>query len=58
MLGGGIGGLSVARHLANASTLRITLLEASGRIGGRIHSLRLPAYPGSLASSAGSSIVV
>jgi monoamine oxidase len=44
VIGGGAAGLSAARELSqHGSTL--VLLEARGRLGGRVHTLRDPAWP-------------
>jgi monoamine oxidase len=44
VLGAGAAGLAAARRLA-ASGLRVLLLEARDRCGGRIHTLHVPAVP-------------
>ena len=41
IIGGGISGISAAHHLINSGFEDITILEASNRIGGRIHSIDL-----------------
>jgi monoamine oxidase len=45
VIGAGAAGLSAARELSQ-NGLRIALLEARDRIGGRIHTLHDPAWPG------------
>jgi len=44
VIGGGIAGLQAARSLS-AAGLRVTLLEARNRLGGRIHTARCSGYP-------------
>jgi monoamine oxidase len=44
VIGAGAAGLAAARDLA-ASGLRVRVLEARGRVGGRVHTLREPALP-------------
>jgi phytoene dehydrogenase-like protein len=44
VLGAGVAGLTAARDLS-ASGLRVTLLEARGRVGGRILTVRDPLSP-------------
>ncbi|HEY2170639.1 MAG TPA: NAD(P)/FAD-dependent oxidoreductase [Candidatus Angelobacter sp.] len=44
IIGGGIAGLAAARHLTEAG-LRITLLEAKNRLGGRIYTQSTAEYP-------------
>jgi monoamine oxidase len=44
VIGGGIAGLSAARHLAEAG-LRVTLLEARDRLGGRIYTHSTAEFP-------------
>src|SRR3954468_7706237 len=44
IIGGGVSGLTAARVLADAG-LRVVLVEARGRLGGRIHTLHDPAFP-------------
>ena len=43
IVGGGIAGLMCARELLNAGNI-VTILEASDRLGGRIHTLHHPAF--------------
>jgi monoamine oxidase len=43
VIGAGVAGLAAARDLSQAG-LRVTVLEARGRIGGRIHTLHDPAW--------------
>ena len=40
VVGGGVAGLTVASRLANNTAFRVTLLEASDRVGGRVHTIR------------------
>src|SRR5262245_9346725 len=44
VIGGGTAGLSAASALVRASC-SVTVLEAKGRFGGRIHTIRRAAYP-------------
>ena len=44
IIGGGIAGLTAARHLTEAG-LRVTLLEARDRLGGRIYTQHTAQYP-------------
>lgn len=44
VIGGGVAGLSAARVLADAG-LRVRVLEARGRVGGRVHTRRVPGFP-------------
>ncbi|HSU13221.1 MAG TPA: NAD(P)/FAD-dependent oxidoreductase [Longimicrobium sp.] len=44
VIGGGVAGLAAARDLADGGA-DVVLLEARGRLGGRIHTLYDPAYP-------------
>jgi protoporphyrinogen oxidase len=44
IIGGGIAGLSAARHLAEAG-LRVTLLEARDHLGGRIYTRHTAQFP-------------
>ena len=44
VIGAGAAGLAAARDLA-AGGLRVRVLEARGRVGGRVHTLREPALP-------------
>ncbi|MCU1219679.1 MAG: amine oxidase, partial [Candidatus Angelobacter sp.] len=44
IIGGGIAGLTAARHLTEAGQ-RITLLEAHDRLGGRIYTQHTPQFP-------------
>src|SRR5438309_5624051 len=44
IIGAGVAGLAAARRLA-AAGLRVRILEARGRIGGRIHTLHDPGWP-------------
>jgi monoamine oxidase len=44
IIGGGIAGLCAARHLTEAG-LRVTLLEARDRLGGRIYTQHTAQYP-------------
>ncbi|HEV7519942.1 MAG TPA: NAD(P)/FAD-dependent oxidoreductase [Candidatus Angelobacter sp.] len=44
IIGGGIAGLTAARHLTEAGQ-RITLLEAHDRLGGRIYTQHTPKFP-------------
>jgi len=49
VVGAGIGGLSTAHALLSASTpdlpIEVTVLEASGRAGGKLHSIELDGMP-------------
>ncbi|MBZ5492627.1 MAG: FAD-dependent oxidoreductase [Acidobacteriia bacterium] len=47
IIGGGIAGLTAARHLAGAG-LRVTLLEARERLGGRIYTRSTGEFPAEL----------
>jgi len=40
IIGGGLAGLTIAYKLANEQNLEVVLLEASNRLGGRVHTLR------------------
>src|ERR1700727_3233129 len=44
IIGGGIAGLTAARHLSE-SGLRVILLEARDRLGGRIYTQHTAQYP-------------
>jgi len=44
VIGGGVAGLAAARGLADGGA-DVALLEARGRLGGRIHTLHDPAHP-------------
>src|ERR1700730_15070654 len=44
IIGGGIAGLTATRHLTEAG-LRLTLLEARDRLGGRIYTQHTAQYP-------------
>jgi monoamine oxidase len=44
VIGAGLAGLETARRLAGAGR-RVVVLEARGRIGGRVHTLREPDWP-------------
>jgi monoamine oxidase len=44
VIGGGAAGLAAARELSQHG-LKLALLEARGRLGGRVHTLRDPAWP-------------
>ncbi|MCU1255843.1 MAG: hypothetical protein JWM83_2142 [Candidatus Angelobacter sp.] len=44
IIGGGIAGVTAARHLTEAG-LRVTLLEARDRLGGRIYTEHTPQFP-------------
>ena len=41
VIGAGFAGLSAARTLQAGRSLQITVLEGSGRIGGRAHTLQV-----------------
>ncbi|HEY9136908.1 MAG TPA: FAD-dependent oxidoreductase, partial [Terriglobus sp.] len=40
VIGGGVAGLMAAVKLRASSNLNVTLLEAQGRVGGRIHTVQ------------------
>ncbi len=44
MVGGGISGLAAAHHLVRAGA-RVTLLESSGRLGGKLHADEIAGVP-------------
>jgi monoamine oxidase len=44
ILGAGVAGLAAARRLTSAG-LKVVILEARDRVGGRIHTLREPGWP-------------
>ena len=44
IIGGGVAGLAAAGELA-AHGVSVALLEARGRLGGRVHTLYDPAHP-------------
>lgn len=39
VVGGGIAGVSAARHLINSGVRQVLILEAKNRLGGRIHTV-------------------
>lgn len=39
IVGGGIAGVSAARHLINRGVQQVLILEAKDRLGGRIHTV-------------------
>ena len=41
VIGGGMAGISACLQLINSGVLNIILLEASNRLGGRIHTVQL-----------------
>jgi monoamine oxidase len=43
VIGAGLAGLAAARRLANAG-IRVTIVEARDRIGGRVHTVRTPRF--------------
>ena len=43
IVGGGIAGLAAASRLYRSGFVNVTILEASDRLGGRIHSLQVDA---------------
>ena len=44
VIGAGVAGLAAARQLRKRG-LEVLLLEARDRIGGRVHTVRLPGWP-------------
>ena len=44
VVGGGISGLAAAERLAASGAVRVTLLEASGRVGGAVHTERVDGF--------------
>src|SRR5947209_4714369 len=51
ILGAGVAGLAAARRVAAAGR-RVLILEARDRVGGRIHTLRPPGWPGPVEAGA------